>query len=76
MDIGKTAYKKNLVDQYVLEEYGKLIDELKILKKKSDIYEEVVAKCPDEFNCQLTYNFIKNPVRLPSGMIVDKNSIK
>ena len=31
---------------------------------------------PDEFLCQILYVVMRDPVRLPSGQIVEKNSIK
>lgn len=37
----------------------------------------MLAECPDEFNCGLTYEFMRNPVKLPSSeLIVDLAAIK
>ena len=77
LDIGRTAFKKSLVPAEILDEFEKLIFELDIKKEEKSIFNKMLAECPDEFNCGLTYEFMRNPVKLPSSeLIVDLAAIK
>ena len=77
IDIGRTAFKKKLVSNDVLDSFNNLIFELEEMKQEKDMYNNIINECPDEYNCQLTYNFMENPVYLPSShLTVDIAAIK
>ena len=77
IDIGRTAFKKKLVSNEILDSFNDLIFELEKKKQEKDMYNKIINECPDEYNCQLTYNFMKHPVYLPSShLTVDFASIK
>jgi ubiquitin conjugation factor E4 B len=48
-----------------------------VLAIKQTVAEEesLIADAPDEFSCELLCTFMKDPVRLPSGHVVDRSNI-
>lgn len=77
VDIGATAYKKELVSSNFIEKFEDLILELEALKIEKDDFKEIIGEAPDEFCCELTFDFMKNPVKLPSSeLTVELSAIK
>lgn len=76
IDIGSTAFKRELVSSDLLEKFEKLIEDLDTIKLERDSWNLIVENPPDEFVCQITAEIMTDPVQLPqSKSIVDKKAI-
>ena len=78
IDIGSTSYKKNLLSENILDKFENLINELEIIEDEQKKMKEIIGdNYPDEFTCGLTYDLMKDPVKLrTSDIIVDRKAIE
>lgn len=76
VDVGTTAFNRNLVSTDVLDKFEKFINDLDSIKNERDNWNKIIANPPDEFLCALTSDLMTDPVMLPSShSIVDRKSI-
>ena len=77
IDLGTTAKKHHLVSDDSLKLMENLINKLIELQNNKEEMEKLLKDLPDEFQCGLTCDMMKDPVQLPnSGSVVDRKSIK
>lgn len=77
INIGRTALKRNLVNSQIINKFEDLILELEAARTEREDFKAVLGEVPDKFACELTYELMKHPVRLPdSKLVVDYSAIK
>ena len=77
IDLGRTSKKNNLLSEDKLTQMENLINKLIELQNEREEMKRLLEDLPDQFQCQLTYDFMRDPVKLPnSDTIVDRKSIK
>ena len=77
IDLGKTSKKHSLLTEDQLTRMENLINKLIELQNAREEMKRLLEDLPDDYSCQLTYEFMRDPVKLPnSGCIVDRKSIK
>ena len=78
IDIGSTAFNKNLVSSEVLKKFEDMIHVLDEIEEEQKNLNEIIGDdYPDEFTCGLTYELMKDPVKLKtSDIIVERKNIE
>lgn len=78
IDIGSTAFEKKLVSDKILKKFENIILKLEKLEEEHRNLNEIIGdEYPDEFTCGLTYELMKDPVKLKtSDVIVDRKHIE
>jgi ubiquitin conjugation factor E4 B len=78
IDIGSTAFDKKLVPDQILKRFEEVILTLDELEEEYKNIQKIIGdEYPDEFTCGLTYELMKDPVRLKtSDIVVDRKNIE
>lgn len=78
IDIGSTAHHKKLLPQETLKAFERVINKLdEIQEEQKNLLEIIGNDYPERFNCGLTYDIMKDPVKLKtSDVIVDRRTIE
>lgn len=76
IDIGNTAWNRQLAPPEILQRYENLIRACDSKKIEKDNWNKIVENPPDEYLCQITADLMIDPVQLPtSKSIVEKKAI-
>ena len=78
IDIGSTAHKKNLMNENSLKKFEEVILQLESIEEIQKNLKTIIGEdYPDEFECQLTYELMTDPIKLyPTGNIVNRKAIE
>jgi len=71
----RVCYKRPILLYEQVQEFEKFIKEVKETAMEQKTTEDILGEIPDEFLCAISYDLMKNPVKLPSGVVVDRSSI-
>lgn len=77
IDLGKTALKKKLLFDNDITKLEALIEKLRGMAAEASNLKAILDDYPEEYMCQLTYELMTDPVKLPaSNIVVDRSAIK
>ena len=62
-------------DENEVKRFGEVSKKIENLRKETDLEEEKFSDAPDEFYDSLLCTLMTDPVRLPSGNVVDRTTI-
>ena len=68
--------KRMVVNQEERTKFEKLVGDIRVQAEVAANIEDLLGEIPEEFTCPLTSEMMKNPVKLPSGAVVDRSSIE
>ena len=71
----QTCLRLNLLTGESMEAFQSLPDAVETAAKRVAVEEKLLEDAPDEFMDALLNTFMKDPVKLPSGNIVDRSTI-
>jgi len=71
----KILRSHNLVESDEIEQFREVAIKIEDMRKQAEIEEAQLGGVPDEFNDALLCTLMSDPVRLPSGNIVDRKTI-
>jgi ubiquitin conjugation factor E4 B len=77
MDLGRTAFKKKLLEANKFEELQVLITRLAKIQVQAQNWNKIEESAPDEFMCELMSTLMSDPVKMPlGGQVIDRATVK
>jgi hypothetical protein len=77
MDLGRTAFKKKLLEAHKFEELQVLITRLAKIQVQAQNWNNIEESAPDEFMCELMSTLMSDPVKMPlGGQVIDRSTVK
>lgn len=77
MDLGRTAFKKKLLEAHKFEDLQVLITRLAKIQIQAQNWNNIEESAPDEFMCELMSTLMSDPVKMPlGGQVIDRATVK
>lgn len=77
MDLGRTAFKKKLLEAHKFSELQILITRLAKIQVQAQNWNKIEESAPDEFMCELMSTLMSDPVKMPlGGQVIDRATVK